>query len=162
MRCSECGSKMKKTKSNDYHYIECGLRNVYLSKVNVWLCESCGSEEAEIPGVEFLHREIARLLVTKKTKLNETEFRFLRTYLGLSGKDFADRIGVSPETVSRWENKKMEIPLSVDCLLRHMVLLNKKNHDYSVESLSETLESRQRLRKMILSHKASGWTAKVA
>lgn len=162
MNCSECGAKIKNSKSQSYHYIECGLSNVYLSKINVWSCGECGAIEAEIPSIEILHREIARLLVTKKSRLNDTEFRFLRTYLGLSGKDFAMRLGVTPETVSRWENKKVDIPLSVDSLLRHMALLNRKNHDYSVETLSKALESRQLLRKMVLSPTSGGWTARAA
>ncbi len=161
MICSECGGNLKKTRSDSYHYIESGLSNVYLSRINVWICKECGAEEAEIPSIELLHNEIARLLVTKRKGLNPSEFRFLRAYLGFSGKDFANCVGVSPETISRWENKKVEIPQAVDNLLRHMTLLNKKNHEYSVESLAKTLEFRQVVRKMILSPRAKGWTSKV-
>ena len=157
MNCPECGVKTKKSKADNYQYLESGLKNVYLSKMNVWVCEACGNEEVEIPHIEVLHREIALLLVTKKGKLNTSEFRFLRTYLGLSGKDFALRSGVSPETVSRWENGKIQIPVSIDGLLRHMSVLNKKNHDYSVENLTEILASRRTLKKIRLNHRSSGW-----
>ena len=162
INCSECGNKMKKTKVDSYHYIECGLSNVYLLNASVWVCKSCQSEAIEIPGIENLHREIARLLVTKKNKLNPAEIRFLRTYLGLSSKDFSNRLGVSAETVSRWENKKIKIPLYIDVLLRHMALLNKKNHDYSVENLTEILEYRQIVKKILVGNKPNGWKAKAA
>ena len=162
MYCLECSNKMKKTKVDTYHYIECGLSNVYLLKINVWVCESCGGEEAEIPSIESLHQEIMRLLVTKKTQFNPVEFRFLRTYLGLSSKDFSSKVGVSAETVSRWENKKAKIPFYIDVLLRHMALLNKKNHDYSVENLAEILEYRQIVRKILVGNKSNGWKAKAA
>jgi DNA-binding transcriptional regulator YiaG len=54
--------------------------------------------------------------------LRPQEIRFLRKYLGYSGADFARVIGVSPETLSRWENGKAEPSRMVDLLLRYMAL----------------------------------------
>ena len=59
-----------------------------------------------IPKIEKLHRTIAMAIVGKKTRLTAEEIRFRRKYLGWSGADFARHMGVTPESISRWENEK--------------------------------------------------------
>lgn len=49
---------------------------------------------------------MAYAIIVKKERLSAKVARFLRKYLGWSGKDFAEHMGATPETVSRWENDK--------------------------------------------------------
>src|SRR6266850_5099937 len=103
MKCSQCGTTMK-TRRENYRYDECGLTNVTLAGVSVARCPRCGNYEVSIPNIEGLHRRIARTLIEKKTRFRGEEVRYLRKSMGWSGADFARHMGVTEETVSRWEN----------------------------------------------------------
>jgi DNA-binding transcriptional regulator YiaG len=102
---------MRKKKPLPHHYIECGLRNVWLLGVDVFEClnSECNDEGVIVPQLDQLHDAIARKVASQEQKLLPQEIRFLRTYLGFSGADFARYISVSPETVSRWENGNLKI-----------------------------------------------------
>lgn len=80
---------------------------------------------------------MANVLIRKKTRLTGEEVRFLRKYLGLSSADFAHRIGVTQETISRWENGHEPIGIVPDRTLRLMVALEKPVQEYSTEVLDE-------------------------
>jgi DNA-binding transcriptional regulator YiaG len=92
---------------------------------------------ASIPRLEELHRVLAFAIATHPSKLSGSEIRFLRKYLGWSGKDFATTIGVAAETVSRWENDKERIGLVPERLLRVMVFRLKPVEEYPTERLSQ-------------------------
>ena len=124
MNCLMCGSKLKREKKKLYHYTECGLSRIYLNGVEVYECfnPDCGDEEIAIPNIEKLHEVIALDIASQKNKLLPEEIKFLRSYLGFSGVDFARKIGVSPETVSRWEKGTVHMKESVERFLRVLVL----------------------------------------
>ena len=162
MKCSECAGKQKTTRTKMYHFIESGLTNVYLCGITVRECSDCGEIEAEIPNIEGLHTEIAKAISNKENNVTPKEFRFLRTYLGYSSKDFAKAIGISAAEISRWENGNVKIPSTIDLLIRHMALINKKNRNYTVTDLSDIIETRQKLGKIIMCLKSNSWQLKVA
>lgn len=124
MNCMICGSKLKKKKVDNYHYIESGLGKIYLQGIELYTCNNpdCGEEELVIPNIEKLHDLIAHELASQKNKLLPEEIRFLRVHLGFSGADFAKIIGVSPETVSRWEKGRVNMKESTEKVLRLLVL----------------------------------------
>lgn len=124
MKCLMCGSRMKKEKSNLFHYTDCGLSRVYLEGVDILKCSDCGEEELLIPNIEKLHEIIANEIAVQKNKLLPEEIKYLRTFLGFSGVDFSKKIGVSPETVSRWEKGQVNMKESTERLLRVLVLSN--------------------------------------
>ena len=126
MNCLLCGNKLKKGKSSLYHYTHCGLSKVYLSGVEVLECSNsdCGDEVITIPNLEKLHNLIAVELSSQKNKLLPEEIKYLRKYLGFSGADFSRKIGVAPETVSRWEKGTVNMKEAVERLLRVLVLSN--------------------------------------
>lgn len=119
-----CGSKMKKMNSTPYHYIESGLSRIYLQGIEIHECtdKSCAEEEILIPNIEELHRVISENIASQSNKLLPEEIRFLRTHLGFSGTDFADHVGVSPESVSRWESGSVNMKESTEKLLRVLIL----------------------------------------
>lgn len=124
MNCLVCGSKMKKSKDRNCHYTESGLSKIYLQGIYTYECgnNECGEEELTIPNIEELHDLIAHNIAFQTNKLLPEEIRFLRTHLGFSGNDFAMKIGVSPETVSRWEKGRVNMKESSEKLLRVLVL----------------------------------------
>lgn len=136
MKCPECGNEMTTRIENNFRYTASGLSNVVLAGIEVRSC-SCGEEEVVIPRIDNLHRAIATAIVSKHSRLAPEEVRFLRKVLGLSGADFAARMGVDPSTVSRWENGHDTIGRQADGLLRLMVALEPPKVDYHAEELAK-------------------------
>lgn len=116
-----------------YDYSASGLP-VVLDGVAVYRCTECGEHEVSLPRVEELHRVIARGVIRKPTRLGPPEIKFLRKWLGHSGEDLAELMGVTPEQVSRWENGKRDMGAPADCLLRILVATTEPRDDYSTES----------------------------
>jgi len=87
------------------------------------------------PDLLVTHKLIAELVAGKPARLTPAEVRFLRKYLGLSGRDFAKRMGVSPETVSRWErvDEPRALAEPTEKLLRLMALVATPVEHYEPE-----------------------------
>jgi putative zinc finger/helix-turn-helix YgiT family protein len=136
--CAQC-RKLMKTERQNYRYTESGLANVTLVGIEVSHCPSCGERVVSIPRMAQLHRAIALELIRKSAKLTSAEIRFLRKQLGLSSKDLAARIGVEPETVSRWESDANPQPISppAERALRLMVAVGERVAEYPVDRLAE-------------------------
>ena len=161
MKCLMCGKRMKKNKET-YHYLSSGLKRVYLQNIEILKCSSCEEEEVVIPNIENLHSLIVKIIASQKQKLLPEEIRFLRTFLGFSGSDFANKIGVSPETVSRWEKGKVSMKPTVERLLRVLILSNKGPfRDY--EELSDFGTQNSRIsKKIICISKKNNWIQDIA
>ena len=134
MKCINCGSSMT-TKRENVPYT--ALPGVVLQDVNVSRCPKCGETEVAITAIDELNKVLAEAVISAKGRLNGAEIRFLRTYLGYSGADFAKAIGSSPATVSRWESDTQPIGHHADLLLRSLVVIGKKVESYPLEALSE-------------------------
>ena len=127
--CLLCGGPLREFREN-YIYNECGLDNVVLKDLERTECLECGDRQVLLPNCEGLHTLIARHLALKPVLLTGREIRFLRTYLRYSGADYARKVGVSPETVSRWENEKLEMGWANELVLRMSVLLSERLTSY--------------------------------
>ena len=161
MKCSECGSTMQRRKEN-HRYDECGLKHVTLVGLAVTRCPKCGNYEIAIPRIESLHRLIARALIEKRTRLTGEEVRFLRKSLGWSGADFARHMGVSDETVSRWENAAAPIGPQADRLLRLMVAQGRTPIRYPTERLASIDAKRAAATRLELESRHDEWELRSA
>jgi putative zinc finger/helix-turn-helix YgiT family protein len=141
MMCLICGARMR-TQQENYQYTASGLPHVTLQSVEVSRCPNCGETEVAIPQIEALHRAIAKALIQKRTRLAPEEIRYLRTYLGWSGTDFAAHMGTTPETVSRWEHGATPIGKIADRLLRLLVATQTPVQDYSADLLAHIGDER--------------------
>ena len=159
MKC-DCGATMTTTHEN-YSYAACGLPHITLTGVEVRRCSECGEHEVVIPKIEQLHQAIAEAVIAKKARLAAAEVRFLRKHLGWSGADFARHMGVTPETVSRWENDREPIGPVADRLLRLMVVTKAPKREYSIEALAG-LEDDFVPARVRLSVDTHGWHAEAA
>lgn len=101
MKCTECGSTMKKT-VGDHVYRESGMDHVVLRNITKYTCPEDGSVFVQIPVIGKLHRALAHAIAEKPARLVPSEVRFLRDHLDLSNTQFADIMGVSPTQSSRW------------------------------------------------------------
>ena len=134
MKCIQCGHAMT-TKRENMPYT--ALPGTVLVGVEVSRCPNCGEYEVAIPAIDELNRVLASAVIRKPARLNGGEIRFLRSYLGYSGTDFAKLIGSDPATVSRWEGDKQPIGHHTDLLLRAMVALDKKVEEYPIATFGE-------------------------
>ena len=81
-----------------YRYTECGLDNVDL--VNGF---ELTDGRLRIENIEGLHRAIGQWLVSTRRNLSGREIRFLRHELEMSQATLANLLGVTEQTVLRWE-----------------------------------------------------------
>ena len=110
-------------KDREYHYTECGLDNIYL--VNGFDIDSEGN--LTINDIHGLHKAIGRLLVTKPDLLSGKEIRFIRHTLDLSQTSLAKILGVSYQSVLRWETEKGTIQRTEDLFLKTLFLVYLNN-----------------------------------
>ncbi|MGH7726779.1 MAG: type II TA system antitoxin MqsA family protein [Candidatus Eiseniibacteriota bacterium] len=134
--CLECGTRMESTREDYVYEPVAGLR-VLLQKVQVARCSECRTLVPAIPKIAQLHRVIASSLVQKATSLAPPEIRYLRKHLGFSGEEFAHRMGVRRESVSRWETGKEPMGPVADRLLRLMVVTQEPVAEYALDRLAQ-------------------------
>lgn len=115
-RCTECGHVQRVVRKT-VDYPESGLNNVELSNVPVWICDN-GHEEVEIPAVTELHELLAHMIIRKPAYLTGAEVKFLRRRIALSAKEFAERIGITPQHLSKLENDRVKRSKVLDLLIR--------------------------------------------
>lgn len=102
--CTQCGTPQRAVRKA-VAYPQSGLVNVQLLNVPVWVCTK-GHEEVEIPAVTELHELLAHMIIRKPALLDGREIKFLRRRVDLTAKEFAGRIGITPQHLSRLENDK--------------------------------------------------------
>ncbi len=150
----ECSSETRRefvaTREKPYHFVDCGLPNIYLVGVRQFRCE-CGKELVEIPAIKQLMSLIARHVVLKNEALTGDEVRFLRKQLGQKAADFAAKVKLQPETLSRMETGKQAIGERTDNYIRIYYAFASKDTvlvDSAKEAIDLVLaEKRKRVKK---------------
>ena len=104
-----------------YHYVECGLDDVYLAN-GFERFESARGTSVAIQDVDSLHRAIAEHLCDRKKDLNGKEIRFLRREMLMSQAALAHMLGVKEQTVHRWEAGKTGMPKAAESILRFLYM----------------------------------------
>lgn len=103
-----------------YHYIECGLSNVFLVGKGVQVTESPSGKGVSIHDIDGLHRAIARNLINKEGFLTGSEFRFLRIELDLSQKAIGHLMDKGDQAIAKWEKSEVSIPVLADKAIRDL------------------------------------------
>lgn len=103
-----------------YHYVECGLPNVWLRNGFV-VKDTAYGEAVAIEDVEGLHKVIGKMVAEQASRLSGAEFRFLRKELALSQESLADIIDKSSQAVALWE-KNDKVPMMADRFIRGLYL----------------------------------------
>ena len=136
MKCLECGTQLRVTRET-IPYRQIGLPGVRLRNIEVRRCPHDGETYEVIPRIEELHALLARAVAIKAAKLTPEEVSFLRKWLGWDRAEFAKRMDVQPETVSRWESGAQAISGTTERLLRLMALTQQPKHDYTLDMIKE-------------------------
>lgn len=163
MICDDCGGQIVTEERAVRRYVIGGLPHVELHGVEVTRCSGCGKEGIAVPRIGQLHRVLAQAFVTQPCMIAPVETRFLRKHIGLSTADFAQRMGVARETVSRWETGSHPMGAVADRLLRLLVLTHEPTDNYLVDDLLRDLNDRPAPKKLIpvsVWNGDNGWSSK--
>jgi putative zinc finger/helix-turn-helix YgiT family protein len=109
---------------------------ITIADAEVRHCARCGYFEVAIPRPDALHRTIAAAVIRKGAILSGPELAFLRSELGMTGKTLARTLGVTPESISRWENEAVPLSPTIDHLVRAIVALTLDGERFPIESLA--------------------------
>lgn len=113
-----------------FHFVDSGLSYVYLVGIKYYV-HGDGRIVADIPAIKQLMQLIARDLLEKPTSLAGEEIRFLRKRLGKKQADFAQEIGIEPETLSRYENDRLAVSEMSDKVIRlYYLVFSQDEHLY--------------------------------
>ncbi|MDI3308524.1 MAG: helix-turn-helix domain-containing protein [Acetobacteraceae bacterium] len=135
-----------------FHYTASGLPNVWLLN-GFTIEETPYGRGVRIEDADGLHRELARSIVTAKQAIAPAELRFLRKLMGQSQPMLAKWIGISDQTVARWEKGITEIDPAAERLVR-LLVLDWLNEEPAVREcleeladMDEALHGERRLRR---------------
>lgn len=122
--CSACGSpSFRRERIAEYEDEILGYPVVLHDAVYRIFCSDCSHRAIFIPDMPRLLATVAAVRVRMPEKLSGRELQLIRKSTGLRAVDFADKVSVAPETLSRWENNKEPMPLQTEKGVR-LLLLN--------------------------------------
>jgi DNA-binding transcriptional regulator YiaG len=112
-RCYQCSYRGELSEQAVTHLLD-GLFEVEATKS---VCPQCGAEYTGFSTMEPMYEAIAQDLALETRRLLPPELRWLRKYLGFSSDAFAEYLGVTRQTVSRWENEG-GLPVATERLIK--------------------------------------------
>ena len=116
-----------------YHYLECGLDDVYLTN-GYERIETARGTSIAIRDIDKLHRVIGESLCRQKKDLRGKEVRFLRREMLMSQATLAHLLDVGEQTVHRWETEKSSMPKAAEALVRLLYMEQTKGAKFSIRS----------------------------
>ncbi|MBX8811180.1 helix-turn-helix transcriptional regulator [Ochrobactrum sp. MR34] len=120
-----------------YHYIECGLDNVYINGLQ-FQRDDAGDEIITIPAINELHSLIATGIVTHEHGISGQELRYLRSEMGLTQSELAQFVHQDKQTIGRWERGEFAIDSKAEALIRRIAIEKLKlKVDLGIEELSK-------------------------
>jgi putative zinc finger/helix-turn-helix YgiT family protein len=102
-RCAKCKSLELRASEMDDEVTVAGRR--FQAKLAATLCSSCGAMYVEGLVLERFELTVAQALANAGERSGEA-LKFMRKALGYSGRELAQLLGVTLESVSRWETGK--------------------------------------------------------
>jgi DNA-binding transcriptional regulator YiaG len=142
-----------------FHYVACGLHNVWLANGVTEGLSSDGKPVFHVEDVKGLHKTIGLSLVKKDTLLTGDEFRFLRSEIKLTRKNLAAVLGISEETIKKWESGENPIQKTSDFTLRKLFMEN-QNVTSEVRGLLEQINHLEKKNtELYFKEGNSGWEA---
>jgi putative transcriptional regulator len=104
--------------SRTYQYSECGLDYVYLVG-GFEVRPTPFGDQLTIANQKGLHKAIGKYLITHKKELTGKEVRFLRHEMDMSQPTLAKLLGVTEQTVHKWEmGKTTQVPETASRMIR--------------------------------------------
>ncbi len=130
------------------HYVDCGLDNIYLANGFRFFEEDDGERSLSISDVDGLHKAIGMHIVLEKKAPSSKELRFLRNELHMSQAELAKILGVSDQSVARWEKGQCEANGGAVFALRMIYLLSLLPQEERERVMATILERLKNLSEM--------------
>lgn len=145
-----------------YHYLECGLDDVYL--VNGFeRKESPRGPNIAIRDIDKLHRAIGEYICLRKKELAGKEIRFLRREMLMSQSTLAHLLDVGEQTVHRWETGKSNMPRAAEALLRLMYRKDTasgvRDQLNRIADLEDEIDHKQQMIFELMANRRGEWKA---
>jgi DNA-binding transcriptional regulator YiaG len=145
-RCARCGGPV--VRSRKHEMVRVVDRTSFVAKVSSSVCRKCSAVFLHGRSLEEVDLEIGcRLAIHGRA--SGASFRFMRKALALRGAEVAELLGVTAETVSRWENGQRAVDPIAWISLGSLVLEKNGLPSATLERLL-ALKKRARLPKTML------------
>ncbi|MEY4515558.1 MAG: hypothetical protein RLZZ450_7680 [Pseudomonadota bacterium] len=119
MKCVKCGGKRSKKGKVAHAVTISGV------KINGDLageiCSACGEDQVDLAELESFELRAAAALAVHGVCTGEA-FKFMRKALGMRATDVGAVLGVTPETVSRWETGQRDVDRHVFAMLGEIAI----------------------------------------
>lgn len=117
-RCVQCKGLLERVERDERLDV---AGRTFIARLPAYSCSSCG--EVLVSGALLARFELAAAsALAQEGPIHGESFRFLRKALGMRAMDLAALLGVTPETVSRWESGKHELDRSTWATVGALVL----------------------------------------
>ena len=103
-KCGASGTALMRTRLANYEDAVLGYDVILVNAVDHFKCSVCDHEVKVVANQEGLIAAVALARLQMNYKLSAQEIKRVRMALNLKGVEFARKLSVSAETVSRWEN----------------------------------------------------------
>jgi putative zinc finger/helix-turn-helix YgiT family protein len=132
MQCLSCNQGTMRPSTVEIRR-EVGAR-VFVAAVDGRKCAACG--EASFKGTDLARFEGAvAASLARSGEASGEAFRWMRKALDLRAVDVAALLGVTPETISRWETGRVAIDRSALALLALLVLDHERGSAATIDAL---------------------------
>lgn len=119
-----------------YHYTECGLDNVYVVGFDP-VVDDEGELVHKVSKINLLHRVIALEIVLHEHGMSGKELRFLRTEMGMTQAELANRLHREALSIGRWERGETPMSSNAEALIRLIAIEKLDLHpDLTVEEMT--------------------------
>ena len=131
-KCKRCdGTLSESVKPRRY---DIGLdESIVVLNAIVRECGDCGDTTVGIRGLAKLVKAVAEAVSGKPERLTPRELRFLRSSLGWSKEDAAERLRVSTGQISKWESGSRPIKETTELLLRMLARHESPTETYATK-----------------------------
>jgi putative transcriptional regulator len=130
-----------------YHYIDSGLKNVWLESGYTIHQTECG-EGVSIHDLDGLHKIIGLDIAEKTLLLDGDDVRFLRKEMDLTQNSLAAMLRVTEDSIRNYESGRSSIQAPTEILLRKLYL----EHVNDDGTLSDLIKEISRLNREIAGH----------
>jgi putative zinc finger/helix-turn-helix YgiT family protein len=136
-RCYKCkGEMLEETKVEESRHL---AGRTFTASVPALKCSECSELYFPGPALEAFDVAIAGELA-RHGEVSAEAFAFMRRAIGMTARELAELLDVTPETVSRWEHGKRQLERGPFALLAEMVLDRLEGRTTTLDRLKALLK----------------------
>lgn len=144
-RCVECGGKLERTTTR---IVITAAGHKFTATLPARKCAACGETYTSAPDHMGAELAAAAMLARSGEASGET-FRFMRHVLGLRGADVGALLGVTFETVSRWESGTRAVDRLAWAALASVVIARAEGEARTTEAVLGAIATPKPLAKTV-------------